>query len=60
MDLFNNPSKYSKFFAGLAGAILTWALATFPENHDVQVWASLVTALMTAYGVYSVRNTDQV
>ena len=56
LDIIKNPTKYSKFYAGLIGAIITWALATFPDNHDVQVYASLVTALLTAAGVYQVTN----
>lgn len=57
-DLFKNPQRYSKFFVGALGAVLTWALATFPESHDVQVYASLVLALVTGATVYQVSNKE--
>lgn len=57
-DMFRNPVRYRKFFVGLVGAVLTWALSTYPDNHDVQVYASLVSALLTAAGVYQVSNEE--
>lgn len=47
---------YSKAIVAITGAVLTWALATFPDNHTVSVWVSLVSAILTAAGVYKVRN----
>lgn len=49
-------SKYSKFIVAAIGAALTWAIAKYPDNRDVQDWLSLATAVLTALGVYTVRN----
>lgn len=56
LDVIKNPKKYSKFYAGLLGAVLTWAVATFPANHNVQLWGSLLLSLLTGATVYSVTN----
>lgn len=58
MDLLKNPQRYRKLFAALAGALITWAIATYPDNHDVQTYASLASALLTAAGVYQVKNEE--
>ena len=56
LDIFKNPKRYSKFFVGLVGAVLTWALSTYPDSALVQHWVSLASALLTAAGVYQVSN----
>lgn len=56
LDIFKNPKRYSKFFAGLLGSVITWAVATFPESRDVQVYGSLVSALITGASVYQLEN----
>lgn len=58
LDILKNPSRYNKFFAGLLGAVITWAVATFPESRDVQVYGSLLLALITGASVYQVRNDE--
>lgn len=58
-DMFEHPARYNKFFAGLAGAVLTWALATFPESRNVQLYGSLLSALLTGSTVYGVANRGE-
>lgn len=50
-------SQYSKGIAALIGTLATWALATFPADHNVQVWCSLAGAIVTFITVYLVPNT---
>lgn len=49
-------SQYNKFIVAAFGAALTWAIATYANDPDVNKWLSLVTAVATALGVYQVRN----
>lgn len=49
-------SKYSKTIVAVIGAAVTWAVATYANDPDVSKYLSLVTAVLTAAGVYSVKN----
>lgn len=51
-------SKYNKTIVAIVGAALTWAVATYASDPDVSKYLSLVTAILTAAGVYQVRNTQ--
>lgn len=51
-----NLSKYNKTIVAVVGAAVTWALATFSGDAEVSKWLSLVVALLTAAGVYQVKN----
>lgn len=50
--------KYSKTIAAIVGAAVTWAVATYANDPDVSKYLSLVTAILTAAGVYSVVNKE--
>ena len=52
----NELSKYNKTLVAIVGAGLTWAIATYAGDPEVSKWLSLVSALLTAAGVYQVRN----
>jgi low affinity Fe/Cu permease len=47
---------YAKFVVAIIGAVVTWAVATFPDNLTVQTYVSLASAILTAVGVYLVPN----
>jgi len=51
-----NLSRYRKTIVAVVGAGLTWALATYGNDPDVTKWLSLVSAVLTAAGVYSTPN----
>jgi hypothetical protein len=53
-----NLSKYSKTVVAVVGAALTWALSNYATNASVSHWLSLVVAVLTAVGVYQVKNTQ--
>lgn len=53
----DNLTKYNKTWVAIIGAIVTWAVATYANDPDVSKYLSLVTAILTAGGVYSVKNT---
>lgn len=48
--------KYSKFIVAAVGAALTWGIATYANDPEVSKYLSLVTAVLSALGVYQVRN----
>lgn len=50
--------KYNKTIVAVVGAALTWAISTYAGDPDVSKWLSLVTAVLTAAGVYQVRNAE--
>ncbi len=50
--------KYSKTIVAVIGAALTWALATYASDPNVSKYLSLATAILTAAGVYQVRNKE--
>jgi hypothetical protein len=51
-------SKYAKAIIALLGTVVTWAISTFPANHNVQIIGGLATSLLTVASVYHVPNTD--
>lgn len=51
-----NWQHYSKTIAAVVGTVLTWAIATYGNDPDIQKYLSLATALATVLGVYSVTN----
>ena len=53
----NSISKYNKTIVAIVGAALTWAVATYAGDPEVSKWLSLATAILTAAGVYQVRNS---
>lgn len=48
--------KYAKFVVAAVGAALTWGIATYANDPDVSKYLSLVSAVLTALGVYQVPN----
>ena len=50
---------YSKFVVAAIGAALTWAVATYANDPEVSKYLSLVTAVLTALGVYQVPNNKE-
>lgn len=58
MDLLKNPQKYRKLYSTLIGSLVTWAVATFPNNHNVQLYGSLVAVLLTCISTYQVKNEE--
>lgn len=55
-----NLSPYRKTVVAIIGATVTWAVATYASDPDVSKYLSLVTAVLTAAGVYSVANDPTV
>lgn len=55
-DSMSNLTKYNKTVVAVVGAALTWAIATYAGDAEVSKWLSLVTAVLTAAGVYQVTN----
>ena len=51
-------TKYRKTIVAIVGAALTWAISTYASDPDVSKWLSLVTAVLTAAGVYQVTNKE--
>jgi hypothetical protein len=48
---------YSKFIVAVIGALATWATAALADGVvSAQEWIALVLAVLTALGVYQVRN----
>ncbi len=60
LSLFGKLRRYSKTVFGLAGALATWAMATYPTKLDVQRYGGLVLVLLTAAGVYVVKNAPAI
>jgi len=62
--LSGKQKAVAAFILTTLGGIVTWALAEFPDNNDVQTWgaiiAGIVTVLVTTAGVYQVTNTPAV
>ncbi len=56
----NTKAKVA-FVVGLVGGLLTFVVAYFPDNEQVQTWGGLavgvVTILANAYAVYQTQNT---
>lgn len=46
----------AKFWVGLAGAVLQGALQFVGPDGDVGHWLSLALAVVTAVGVYAIKN----
>lgn len=53
-----NLKPYSKTVVAVIGAALTWAIATYASDPDISKYLSLVTAVLTAAGVYQVSNKE--
>lgn len=51
-------SKYAKTIVAVVGAAVTWAVATYAHDADVSKYLSLVTAILTAAGVYTIPNSE--
>lgn len=51
--------KYAKAYAGLIGAVGTWAVTTFPASHVAQTLGGLACAVATGLGVAVVRNASK-
>lgn len=49
-------SPYRKTIVAIIGAALTWAIANYANDPEVSKYLSLLTALLTAAGVYQVPN----
>lgn len=49
---------YAKAVIAVIGATLTAVLVAFPDDPDVQKWGAIVSAFLTAVGVYFVPNLD--
>lgn len=45
-----------KAIVALLGALISWAVATFPDNAQVQLYGGLVASLLAAAGVHQVTN----
>jgi hypothetical protein len=58
--LSGKQKAVAAFVISFIGAVVAWALATFPDNDDVQMWGAIiagaVTVLANTYGVYKTRN----
>lgn len=52
-------SPYRKTIVAVIGAAVTWAVATYAGDPDVSKWLSLVTAVLTAAGVYQITNEEE-
>lgn len=52
----NKIKPYMKFVVAAIGAALTWAVANYANDPDVSKWLSLVSAVLTALGVYATPN----
>lgn len=50
--------NYAKFLVAAVGAALTWAIATYANDPDVSKYLSLVSAVLTACGVYATPNKE--
>ena len=52
-------SAYAKAIVAAIGAGATWAISALDDNHVSSAeWAALVVGVLTALGVYQVRNTE--
>jgi hypothetical protein len=51
-------TKYRKTIVAIVGAALTWGVANFADNQNISQWLSLVTAILTAAGVYQAKNEE--
>ena len=62
--MINSPKAKAivAFILTTIGGIVTWALAEFPDNNNVQQWGAIIagiaTILVTSYGVYQVPNRN--
>jgi hypothetical protein len=54
-----NIAPYRKFVVAAVGAALTWAIATYANDPDINKWLSLASAVLTALGVYQVPNESK-
>jgi len=54
--MLDKLKPYRKAIVAVIGAGLTWAVAEYAGDPDVSKWLSLVTAILTAAGVYSISN----
>lgn len=52
----NQLKPYSKFVVAALGAAVTWAVATYANDPNVSKYLSLATSVLTALGVYQVKN----
>jgi hypothetical protein len=50
--------KYNKTIVAVIGASLTWSIVTFAGDPEISKWLSLVSAVLTAAGVYQVANKE--
>lgn len=50
--------SYAKAIVATIGATIVAILAAFPDDNDVQKWGAIITAFVTAVGVYIVPNLD--
>ena len=53
-----NLQHYNKTIVAVIGATLTWAIATYASDPEVSKYLSLVSAILTAAGVYQVANKE--
>ncbi len=51
--------KYAKAIVAVLGAVLVSVLSTFPDSQAVQQWGAIISALVTAVGVYVVPNLTE-
>lgn len=51
---------YSKFIVAVIGALGTWAIASLADgNVTTPEWIALISAVLTALGVYQVTNKEK-
>jgi hypothetical protein len=51
-------APYRKTIVAVIGSALTWAIANYANDPEVSKYLSLVSALLTAAGVYQVTNKE--
>ena len=56
--MLDKLKPYKKAIVAVVGAVLTWAISNYANDPDVSKWLGLVSAVLTAAGVYQVTNEE--
>lgn len=51
-------APYRKTIIAIIGSALTWAIANYANDPEVSKYLSLVSALLTAAGVFQIANRE--